>query len=197
MGGLVGRIHQLGTREAITGFAAAHPHAHAHPAEGRVGLVLDGELFHGGEDALGLPEGFLPAGFGQQHRELLAADPADQLPGAAEQTAQGLGQLDQAAVALGMAVEVVVGLEVIQIEQQQGQLLVLAAVAADLGGEGVIKAAPVAHLGEGIGEREGLLLAQHIAQPLHQAVEVLGEGLDLLRQVLLIEGLGLQVAAGH
>ncbi|MPM89546.1 hypothetical protein SDC9_136655 [bioreactor metagenome] len=139
--------------------ADGHP-----PAMGRQrmhdGLPLDQALA-----ALGhLLRGF-GVGFGQQHHKLLATVARHQVTLSIQRQAQGLSNIHQAFVSLDMTVQIVVLLEEVDIEQQHGQGLAIAARALPLLLEAGIEAASVGNAGQTILEGEHLQLLLQTQQP--------------------------------
>ena len=80
------------------------------------------------------------AGAGRQHGELVAAEAGEQVV-APERGAHAVGHVAEEAVAVGMAERVVDGLEVVEVDQQQRQLLVLGARAGPARGRAARAAA--------------------------------------------------------
>ena len=87
-------------------------------------------------------------GRGQQAGKFLAAAAATRSVGRVTQVASALATLDQALVALRMAVVVVVGLEMVYVDGNQRQRCLFARSALPFLGEAVVKATPVADAGE-------------------------------------------------
>ena len=84
------------------------------------------------------------------HRELLAADPADDV-GRADGRAQVVGELDQHLVADGVAEDVVHLLEVVDVEHHERDVLVLARGQRQLTAEALVEVAVVVEAGERVG----------------------------------------------
>ncbi|MNY46095.1 hypothetical protein D3C86_1812440 [compost metagenome] len=84
--------------------------------------------------AFGQRDGLLQHGVGHQHGEFLAPQAQQDIAVAAEHLAHAFGEGLQAEVAGAVAVLVVDRLEVIDIQQHQGQLAVLPACVGQPGG---------------------------------------------------------------
>ena len=84
---------------------------------------------HAGADLLGRAGRGVDVGLRQQREELLAAEPAELILGA-HVLAQLAGHGGQHAVALGVPVAVVDGLEVVDVDDRDRQVAVVAAGAA-------------------------------------------------------------------
>jgi hypothetical protein len=113
----------------------------------------------------------LPVSCGEQHGELLTADAVHAVAAAGGGT-DGAGDLGEGLVAGGMAVAVVVGLEVVDVDQHQGGGRGVAPAAevggtagAQPGGELVVEGPPVAQPGEGIGAGSVCELADQPLDP--------------------------------
>ena len=76
---------------------------------------------HAGADALADAHRLFQRGVGQEDDELLAARAHDDVLAMVERTAHGAGETLQRVVAARMAVAVVVGLEVVDIERERRQ----------------------------------------------------------------------------
>ena len=134
----------------------------------------DDDADGGGEPVLGGPDDHRPGQLGQDHLgdaegdvdrlhvgadddELVAAEAGDGV-GPAPGLGQPVGQFPQGQVADAVAVEVVDGLEAVQVDEEDGQ----GAVVPATGGQGlvdpVVEQGPVGQSGEGV--VEGLVLAR-------------------------------------
>ena len=106
-------------------------------------------------DAAGEPVTGGRVGGGHHDRELLAADPADDVR-AANRRAQDLGEGDEDSVAGSVAVHVVDLLEIVDVEHEDGHRIVRAARARQLGANAIVEEPVVPQPGERV--RLGLLL---------------------------------------
>ena len=135
-----------------------------------------------------------PAGGGQQHAKLFAADPGHHVPRPSQLTFQRLGYRAQAAVAHGVPVMVVVVLEAVDIANQQRQTVSMAPGAPHLGGFGFIEMAPVGQTGQGVGARQALQALVGRLKFCGALLHQLGQPVAVLGQFLLVAMLAVQVA---
>ncbi len=84
-------------------------------------------------DAVGDGERVLPGSLGEEQEELVAAEAADVVVGA-ESFGDGLDYAAESGVSSGMALAVVDGLEVVDIDEGDGELLRAAVDALELDG---------------------------------------------------------------
>jgi hypothetical protein len=94
---------------------------------------------------------------GADHHELVAAEAGDGV-GAPARFGQTVGQLPQGQVADGVAVQVVDGLEAVEVDEEDGQGAVVAATDGQGLVDPVVEQGPVGEAGEGV--VEGLVLAE-------------------------------------
>ena len=107
-------------------------------------------MLEGNADVVGDVEGAVGFRFRQQDGELFSAIACDEVSGAVEGGAERVGDVLEALVAGEMAVGVVDALEVIDVDEQQGERAAMAMGAAPLGGEALVKAAAVGDSGEAV-----------------------------------------------
>ncbi len=116
----------------------------------------EGELADGMVDAVGYDLGVLPGGLGEEEEELVAAESAEVVVGA-EALGDGVDYAAEGGVSGCVALGVVDGLEVVYVDEGDGELLLaVTADALELGCQLLLDAAAVEGTGEGI--LEGLLL---------------------------------------
>ena len=154
--------------------ALRHPDARRHlPAVERLGR-------HAGADALGHQGRGRHRRLEQHHQELLAAVAGDAIHRAGL-LAQDVGDLDERRVPGGVALGVVVLLEVIDVRQQHRDRAPQAARPLRLGGQRTHQIAAIVQAGERVGHGEPLQLrlALPFPQPHHQRVEDVGQVPDL------------------
>jgi MFS family permease len=131
-------------------------------------FFLDGNANPLGDDA-----GSRFVGGRQENRELLAAVTGDPVAGTLDDARQGAGHAPQAFVAALVAVGVVVQLEVIDVDHEQGQGAGFPRGATPLHGQAVVKTAAVGHAGQAVAQGHafeldlGHLLHRHVAQGFH------------------------------
>ena len=123
--------------------------------------VLELERLDGGADALGGLESVLAVVAGEQGDELLATDAGADIAGA-EVFGEALRDAGEGGVAAGVAVAVVDLLEVIEVEQEEGEREVVAAGDGDLAGGGERESAAVEQAGEDVGAGLQLELQLHL-----------------------------------
>ncbi|MNV22568.1 hypothetical protein D3C71_1135460 [compost metagenome] len=109
-------------------------------------------------------------GVGQDHSEFIAAETGGKVARAAGEVVDGVGDLAQNAVAHVVAVGVVVGLEVVHIDQQQAQRTATAACSIGFQLQRFFKAHAVGQAGEGV--------AVGLAPPITDAPQAPGQEQD-------------------
>jgi len=117
-----------------------------------------------------------PVGLVEDHGELVAPDPADSV-GRADRALEGADGLDEDLVARGVAVEVVVRLELVDVEDEDGDGAAGVAGPGEGGVEEALEVAAVPGAGERVGEggaAEGAL-AVVVVEPAGEPVGVGGE----------------------
>ena len=124
--------------------------------------VRDGQALHRHQDALGHALGATARRAGQQQRKLLAAIARDHVGRALAGGLQQVGDGLQAGIAGRMAVAVIEQLEMVHIQQQQGQRITAAPAALPLARQRGIKAAPVGHIGQGVDGGHAAQLVGHL-----------------------------------
>ncbi len=92
---------------------------------------------------------------GQDAHEFLAAVAGDEVAGPAQAAGEHAADAAQAVVAGHMAVEVVEGLEVVDIEHDQRQFVPGAGMPGDFPGQGLVEVPPVGDAGQAVGPIEG------------------------------------------
>ena len=162
--GLLGLVQRsVGRMEELPGGDAMHGEA-GHPAADRHLLLLAGE---GRSDLRSEPLGELIAlllvRLRGEHGELLSSKPRDDVAGP-RRPPQGIGELDQGAVAGGVPESIVELLEPIQVEHHDRQRPPAAGRALELAGEPTLELPAVREPGQGVGAGRGAQLGQH---PLH------------------------------
>ena len=136
----------------------AHPGGHRHPADrGEVG-VRDAPAH-----ALGRLQGLVGVGLGQDHGELLAADPGHQLARPRLGREHVRGVLEHPVAHL-VAVHVVDALEVVEVHQHQRQAALAAAGALHLGPQALVEGAVVGEAGQRV-DRRALLRGRQLSGP--------------------------------
>ena len=129
--------------------------------------VLEVDRGNAGPRPLGDRVGRHRVGARDDERELLAPEPGGDVA-AAHRLAQRRADVAQDPIAVGMAVELVYGLEVVEVEGHQRERLVALVGALELEREPLVKAAVVDQPGERVGGREALQARLVAAQTEHQ-----------------------------
>ena len=137
---LVGGVEEVGRRGVLLKLRDA-----ARDAEllGLADRRLRDRILDPREQQMGVGE----SGLGQDHRELVAADPAGDVRGA-HRALDAFGRNREDLVPGQMADPVVDLLEVVQVDHDQGERPVVAARAGDLALERLVEEPPVVHAGE-------------------------------------------------
>ena len=122
-------------------------------------LVRDRELAHRRTEALGAAPCALGGGAGKDERELFTPVACRQIGGAPYHALERASDLRQARVALLVPVAIVVGLEEVDVAQQERERFAAPWCTRNLGLEVLVEAAAVANARQWVGAREALELA--------------------------------------
>ncbi|MCY1221123.1 hypothetical protein D9M72_331670 [compost metagenome] len=133
--------------------------------------MRDAEIAHNRHHAARHVTGLVARGAGQHRSEFLAAQPGAELL-AGQRAGQGAGNLPQAVVAGHVAMQVVVLLELVHIQDQQAQCLAALARPGHGRDRLALEVAPVADAGQGVDVQVGL----HLPQLLFGLAEPRGQG---------------------
>jgi hypothetical protein len=157
--GFVGLLDQaLRAGVALSGLHTGHSQADRDPAVQRRALVRHRQRFNRRTHAFSSRLNLLGWCAVQQHDEFFAAIAGHQVTRPAHALAQGLGHSLQAGVSSLMAIAVVVLLEVVHIQHQDGHPFVVVHRTRPHLCKELVKVTPVGHLGQGVGARHPLQL---------------------------------------
>ena len=151
-------MQEVGVQGRFVGHHRARTDADGHAPAERRQRVHDGLFLDQALAALGHLVRGVGVGAGQQHDKLLTAVARHQVPWAVQGQAQRLGDIDQAGIALDVAIQVVVLLEEVHVEEQHGQGLLLALRLLPGRFEVGVEAAAVGDVGQAVLEGQDLQL---------------------------------------
>ncbi len=152
--GLVGEFDEFMRAFAALGRDGGAADGDGHDAGG-VAFVGQAAVADGDTDVFGDCAGSVFVGAGQDDGEFFSAVAGDQVAGAEDDIECGFGDLFEAAVAADVAVGVVVALEVVGVDEQEGEFAAFAEGAAPFDGHGFVEAAAVGDAGEGVDDDQG------------------------------------------
>jgi hypothetical protein len=139
----------------------------------------DAELANGGLDPLDDLLGHVAVGAYERGGELVTADAPEDVA-RARVDAERLGHEPERLVADGVSPAVVDGLEGVDVEGDQGDVVDLAARPLELGAERLVEGAVVGEPGQGVGEREALKSLVAALQRARHRIEVGGDRAELV-----------------
>ena len=143
-------------------------------------------------DAVGHRLRLFAGGFGQDHGKFFSAVAVSRIE-LTQAALDDLGQANENLVPLQMAEGVVVFLEVVDIQQQQGKRRVVADRAVDFQGQLIVEMSRIEQLGQTVGGGQGLQLLEHLDALLGQ-VALLQDALQPQKQFGKPHGLEQKIA---